>query len=323
MSNNTIKLPDLDDIHAAAKRIAPYCVRSPLLPLETGRRASDIYLKLENLQHIGVFKMRSISNILLCAEPEELERGVYTLASGNGGLGLAWLARELEINARIYAPLSAQPKLVEKMKLYGASVKLMDDAEWWQLIVDKGHPDENRFYVDAVRSEAALAGNGTVALEILEQLPAVENIIVPFGGGGLACGIATVIKALKSATRLIVAECDSATPVQAALEAGRPVQVETRPSFITSSRAPIVLEDMWPLLAEFVDESIVVSADQVADAVRILFNEKHVVAEGSGALPLAAALADDNIKGKTVCLVSGGNIDSAMMSTILARQTPA
>ena len=323
MSDHNIQLPGLEDVQEAAKRIAPWCVRTPLMPLDLADPASEIYLKLENIQQIGVFKARAICNILLSADPTELEKGVYTLASGNGGLGLAWMARELELQARIYAPESAQATLVDRMRQLGSTVELMPGDEWWQLIVNKGKPDDPGYYVDGVRSAAALAGNGTVVTELLEQLPGVENIILPFGGGGLACGIAVIIKALKSATRIIVAECETATPVTAALEAGKPVLVETRPSFVTSANAPTVLQDMWPLLSEFIDDSIVVSTDDVAEAVRTIFRETHVVAEGSGALPLAAALKGAGVKGKTVCLVSGGNIDASMMSTILAGETPA
>ncbi len=322
MSQDRIQLPDLEDVQAAARRIAPFCVRTPLMPFESDNPDVEIHLKLENIQQMGAFNARAICNVLLSAEPEQLEQGVYAVVSGNGGLALAWMARELDVSARIYARESTQPWLVQKIQGLGASVELIPEDTWWQLIMDRGHTEEKAYYVDSLFGAQALAGYGTVVTELLEQLPSVETIVIPFGGGGLACGIASVIKSLKSATRLIIVECDTATPLTSALESGNPVRVETRSSFITGTTAPAVLDDMWPLLSKLVDDSIVVSRDEVADAVRKILNEAHVAAEGAGALPLAAVLKDKSIKGKTVCLVSGGNIDADMMSTILAGKTP-
>lgn len=322
MKEGTITLPGLDDIYAAAKRLVPYNVRTPLVPLETADASKQIFLKLENLQHIGVFKVRCMGNILLSTAPETLENGVYTASSGNAGIGLAWMARELGIAARVYIPRSGPQSKLERMRRYGATIEVLDDDDWWQIILRAGHDADPGFYVDAVRSPVALAGNGTMAMEILEQLPSVENVVVPFGGGGVACGIGNMLKALKSSIRLIVAECETAAPVAAALDAGKPVNVETRPSFISGAGAPCVLAEMWPLVNELVEKSVVISQDQVADAIRLIFKERHVAAEGAGGLALAGALADAGIKGKTVCLVSGGNIDAAMMTTILAGATP-
>ncbi len=322
MSQDKIQLPGLEDVQAAAKRIAPWCVRTPLVRFETDNPDTEIHLKLENIQHVGAFNVRAICNILLAAEPAQLEHGVYAVVSGNGGLALAWMARELELSARVYMRDSTQTWMVEKIRKLGASVELIPEDAWWQLIMEKGHAGEKGYYVDSLFGTEALAGYGTVVTELLEQLPSVETIVIPFGGGGLACGISTIIKALKSATRLVIAECDTATPLSAALEAGKPVPVDTGPSFVTGTTAPAVLEQMWPLLNDFVDDSIVVSLDDIADAVRLIFSQAHVSAEGAGALPLAAALKGRGIKGKTVCLVSGGNIDAGMMSTILAGKTP-
>jgi threonine dehydratase len=177
-------------------------------------------------------------------------------------------------------------------------------------------------YIDAVRDPAALAGNGTIALEIVAQCPDVETVIVPFGGGGLSCGIAAALRALKPDARVVVAESEAATPLTAALQAGRPVTVEMQSSFISGAGAQSVLAEMWPLVSELIDDTIVVSVSAVARAIRILFARNKVIAEGAGAIATAAALAAGRDFGKTVCVVSGGNIDAEVMGAILQQQMP-
>jgi threonine dehydratase len=165
-----------------------------------------------------------------------------------------------------------------------------------------------------------MAGNGTIGLEIIEQAPDVDTVIIPFGGGGLSCGIAAAIRAMKPDTRIIVAESDAATPLTSALQAGRPVTVEMKPSFISGAGASCVLEEMWPLVSELVDDTVVVPVDDVVNAIRLLFERSKVIAEGAGAIALAAALANDGKFGKTICVVSGGNIDPQVMAAILRQQ---
>ncbi|MBT7953081.1 MAG: pyridoxal-phosphate dependent enzyme [Gammaproteobacteria bacterium] len=318
MTDPLIQAPNLDDIRTASELIAPHIVRTPILRLNSRKRENEIYLKLENLQPIGVFKVRSMGNILLSTDSDSLKNGVYTASSGNAGIGLAWMAEKLGLEARVYAPESGPQGKLSTMREFGAHVEIMGDDDWWQIIQNSGHPDDAGFYVDAVRSPAALAGNATMGLEIIEQLPDVDSIIVPFGGGGVACGIASAIRALKPDTKMIVAEAETAAPVTAALKRGEPVTVETRPSFISGAGAPSVLEEMWPLVKTMVDDTIVLPVAQVVAAVRLMFEQNHVVAEGAGALPVAAALSSQAPKGKTVCVVTGGNIDLEMMSKILS-----
>ena len=309
--------PALADIHRAAESLAPYIIRSPLLQLKPGGRSSEILLKLEHLQAIGAFKIRPMGNVLLNADSAALQKGVYTASSGNAGLGLAWMANELGLTATVYAPETAPPDKLAAMRQLGAEVQLLSADEWWQVIVNSGHPDAAGVYIDAVRDPSAMAGNGTIGLEILEQAPDVDTVMIPFGGGGLSCGIAAAVRAIKPDTRIIVAESDAATPLTAALQAGRPVTVEMKPSFISGAGASCVLEEMWPLVSELVDDTVVVPVDDVANAIRLLFERSKVIAEGAGAIALAAALAEDNKFGKTVCVVSGGNIDPQVMAAIL------
>jgi len=309
--------PTLDEIRAAANLLAPYIVRTPLLRLNVPDTPNELFLKLENLQPIGVFKVRSMGNAMLSAGEDALQSGAYTASSGNAGLGLAWMAQHLDIPATVYAPRSAPAAKLDAVRDYGASVQLLDDDEWWQIIQNGGHPKDPGLYVDAVRSSAALAGNATIGLEIIEDLPDVDSIFVPFGGGGVACGISSAIRAIKADARIIVAESDAATPVTAAFEEGRPVSVAMQPSFISGAGAPSVLAEMWPLVSKLVDGTVVTPVSEVAAAVKLMFEKNQVVAEGAGAIPVAGALANRAGFGKTVCVITGGNIDPNVMAKIL------
>jgi threonine dehydratase len=204
-------IPSLPEIRAAANLLAAHIIRTPLLRLNTAAAAAgEIYLKLENLQHIGAYKVRSMGNILLSADPYDLRNGVYTASSGNAGLGLAWMAQKMNIAARVYAPESSPAAKLDAIRKYGAQVHVLSHEEWWQIIETSGCATDPGLYVDAVRAPAALAGNATMGLEIIEQLTDVDRIIAPFGGGGLVCGIAAAVRALKPDTEIIVAESDAA-----------------------------------------------------------------------------------------------------------------
>ena len=312
--------PTLAEVRAAACLLAPYAIRTPLLRLNVPAGRGEIYLKLENLQPIGAYKVRSMGNVMLNQDAAALRDGVYTASSGNAGLALAWMAQRLGITARVYAATGSPAGKLDAIRHFGAEVRLLSHAEWWRIIENRGHPAERGQYADAVRDNLALAGNATIGLEIVEQLPQVDTIIVPFGGGGVACGIAAAVRALKAGTRIIVAESEAAAPATAAFQAGQPVTVAMQPSFISGAGAPSVLQEMWPLIQALIDDTRVVPVSGVASAIRLLAQHNHVVAEGAGAIPVAAALAERDSIGKTVCVVTGGNIDLEVLARILLQQ---
>ena len=320
MRDASLTLPTVDDVRLASKRLAPYIVRTPLLRLNLRDAPNKIYLKLENLQSIGAFKARPMGNIVLSTERNALRNGVYTASSGNAGLGLAWIAHQLGIGATVYAPDSGPAAKLEPARDLGARVRLVSNDQWWTIIENNGHPTDSGYYVDAVRSLSAMAGNGTIGLEIVEQLPEVDTVIIPFGGGGIACGIASVFDVLKPDTRIVVAESEAAAPLSAAFREGRPVRVTVQPSFISGAGAPTVLTEMWPLIRHVVDSTVVISVSDVAEAIRLMFLHNRVVAEGAGAIPVAAALSGNAGSGTTVCVVTGGNIDQRTFCNILNRQ---
>ena len=320
--NLAVEAPTLDEIRAAESRLTGLALRTPLIRLNYPDTTADIYLKLENLQPVGVFKIRCIGNILKSTDAQKLRRGICTASSGNSGLALAWLARHLDIPATVFMPETAPEGKRASIKQMGAEIKVLPYEDWWDIICKHGLPGEQGLYIDAVCDPAAIAGNATIALEILHDLPDVDTIIVPFGGGGVSCGIAAAVRALKPDTRVLAAESEMSTPFKSALEAGQVVTVDHEPSFISGIGSVSLLPEMWPLARHLLDGSIVSSLSAVANAVRILFESNRVVAEGAGATALAAALSLQ-ASGPIVCVITGGNIDKAHMITILEGGIPA
>lgn len=314
--------PSLDEIRAAEARLGGLALRTPLIRLNYPDTQADIYLKLENLQPVGAFKIRSLGNVIMSANAQQLRNGVYTASSGNSGYALAWLARRWGIAATVYVPDTAPEGKCASIRRMGAQIKVLPYVDWWDIICNHGTAGESGFFVDAVCDPAAIAGNATIGLEILHELPDVATIVVPFGGGGVSCGIASAVRALKPDTRMLAAESEMSTPCASALEAGQVVAVEHQPSFISGIGALSVLPEMWPLVRRMLDGSVVSSLRAVADAIQILFEFHHVVAEGAGAAALAGALSAD-AGGPVVCVITGGNIDRSHMITILEGGIPA
>jgi len=311
----------LDSIRAARDRIAGSVLRTPLVRLNADGPA-EIWLKLENLQAIGSFKLRGSGNAMRIASAQNLSRGVYTASAGNMAQGVAFNARRLGVPCTVVVPDNApQTKLEAIERLGGQIVKLPFDR-WWQVLVDHGYPGIDGLFIHPVADPAVIAGNGTIGLEILEDLPDVDRVIVPYGGGGLSCGIASAVKALKPSTAVYASEVETAAPLAASLAAGKPVSIDYTPSFVDGIGGKSVLPEMWPLVRSLLSSSLVVGLTAISEAIRLLVSRNRVIAEGAGASSLAAAMAEVPKSGKVVCVISGGNIDSGKLATILAGKTP-
>jgi len=311
----------LDDIRAAEKRISDSIVRTPLVRLNID--ASDIYLKLENLQPIGSFKLRGAGNAIAMAKPDDLARGVFTASAGNMAQGVAWHARRLGIKCTVVVPDHAPATKLEAITRLGATYIKVPFDEWWQVLVTRQFAGLDGFFVHSVSDPAVIAGNGTIGLEIVEDLPDVDTILVPYGGGGLSSGIATAVKALKPDTKVFACEVETSAAFAAALAAGEPTKIEYKASFVDGIGSGSVLAEMWPMVSTLLDGSIVMSLSDVAEAIRILAARNRVIAEGAGAAPVAAALAErknGNPGGKVVCVVSGGNIDLEKLAMIFRKE---
>jgi threonine dehydratase len=312
----------LEAIQAARERLAGTVLRTPLVRLNADNSPGEIFLKLENLQPIGSFKLRGAGNRILQAAPEELARGVWTASAGNMAQGVAWCARHLGLACRVVVPDTAPAAKVEAIRRLGAAIVATSFEVWLQVFESRRYPGMEGLFVHPFSDAAVLAGNGTIGLEILEDLPDVDTIVVPYGGGGLCCGIASAVRALRPGVRVYAAEVETAAPLAASWAAGRPVEVPYTPSFVDGIGAPRVFPEMWEAARRLLDGSRVASLRQVADAVRLLIERNHVVAEGAGAAPVAAALASQWNGRKVACVVSGANIDTAKLVRILQGEVP-
>jgi threonine dehydratase len=234
--------------------------------------------------------------------------------------GVAWAAREAGVPARVICPEGAPRAKLERVAALGAEIVPVTHEEWWQAMLDRGRDGVEGFFVHPVADEAVMAGNGTIGLEVVEDAPAFDAVIVPWGGGGLTTGIASAIKALRPEVRVVAAEPDTAAPLAAAFAAGEPREIEFEPSWIDGAGGRALLPGMWEHARELVDEAVALPLTEVEEAVRLLAARAHVVAEGAGALALAAALRRDD---RCVCIVSGGNIDADVYARILSRAAGA
>lgn len=316
--------PRPEEVRAAARRIAAHAVRTPLLAYggDAGRAPGPILLKLENLQPTGSFKVRAAANALASADPAARSRGVGTASAGNMARALAWVARRLGLACTVVVPDAAPAAKVRPVEELGARVVSVPFDEWWHALEEGGHRAIEGMFVHPTASADVVAGDATIGLELAEELSEMAAVVVPFGGGGLACGIATAVKAMRPATRVYAAEVDSGAPLAASLAAGRPVAVEHRRSFVDGIGAPGMLPSLWPMASSVLDGSIVVGLEQVAEAVRRLAAHNRVVAEGAAAAALAACMTGQAGEGPVVAVISGGNIDAAVLATILRGDLP-
>ena len=310
-------LPSLTDIQAARQMIKGSAIRTPLVKLNLKEAPAEIYLKLENLQPIGSFKIRGATNAIGHLSPETLARGVLTASAGNMAQGVAWRARELGIPCTVVAPNSAPDTKVKAVERLGGRVIKVPFEEWWRAFETRTFPGVDATFIHAFDDVNVMAGNGTIALEIIEDLPAVDAVVVPWGGGGLTCGIAAGMRALKSKCRIYAAEVATAAPLAPSLAAGSPVAVDYQPSFVDGIGAKVVFPQMLARAQQLIDGALVAELDEVGSALRLLAERNRVIAEGAGACALACALAGKAGAGKVVCIVSGGNIDFARLCEIL------
>jgi threonine dehydratase len=312
----------LKDIRAAYERVKGVAMDSPLVRLNVDDAPAEIFLKLENLQPIGSFKLRGAGNVLKLADRKVLEKGVWTASAGNMAQGVGWYAREMGLDCTIVVPDHApETKLAAIGRLGGRIVKV-PAADWFQILVDHGYEGMEGFFIHPVCNRDVIAGQGTIGLEIFEQLPDVEVVIIPYGGGALSSGIASALRALKPDVKAYAVEVSTAAPLAPSLGAGEPVEVEYHASFVDGMGAPFLFPEMWPLVRQLLDGSLVVTLQDIAQAIRVLVERNRVVAEGAGAASVAAALAGKAGEGKVVCVVSGGNIDTDKLVKILQGEIP-
>jgi threonine dehydratase len=310
----------LEDFRAARERIAGDIIRSPLLPVSQATRS--LRLKAECLQPLGSFKIRAAANALSVLDTRELERGVATASAGNFAQGLALAARRRGIPLTVHAPDNAASVKLEAIRNLGAAVVPHPFNDWWEIMTTRRTGVDDGTFVHPVCEAGVIVGNGSIGLELAEDWPEVDTVIVPFGGGGLSSGIALALRASGSRARIIACEVETAAPLQPAMKAGSPVRIERKPSFVDGIGSNGVLPQMWPIVSRLIDDVIVVSVSEVAAAVRELALRHRLVAEGAGAAAYAAAMSA-SCRGKNVAaVISGGNIEPHKLVRILEGEVP-
>lgn len=335
----------LADIQAARARLVDV-PRTPLVRLNVDDAPAEILLKLENLQPIGSFKLRGAGNAMLLAGRDRLADGVWTASAGNMAQGVAWHAWRMGVSCRVVVPDHAPETKLAAIRRLGAEIIKIPFSEWAQILRAHRYDDMRGLFIHPVSDPAVIAGNGTIGLEIFEDAPDVDTVLIPYGGGGLSCGIASALRALKPGLGIFACEVETAAPLAASLAAGTPTDVPYTPSFVDGIGAPFVLPEMWPLASSLLDGSLVMTLAEIAAAIRTLAERNRLIAEGAGAAPVAAALTSRAVLskraalasraalthraaragraggGKVVCVVSGGNIDAATLTRILAGEIP-
>jgi threonine dehydratase len=305
------------EIEKARARLAGLVARTPVVQCAAATAGTRVHLKLENLQPAGSFKLRPIGNAILSRPPDTLVAGAHTFSSGNSALALAWMAKRIGTTATAVVPEGTTESKLALLRAADARIVAQPFAQWWDAVTSGHDPQFASAYIDALRDPAAFAGNGTIALEIIEDLPDVDAIFVPFGGGGLACGIANALRAAQRATKVVVCELETAHPFKSAREAGGPVDAPCDPGFVTGVGFGSVLPEMWPVADRLVDDTLTVSLNEVVQAIKLLAESNKVIAEGAGAIAVAAALSNRHRFRNVCAVVSGGNLDPALLTKIL------
>ncbi len=309
--------PSLEAVLEARQAIAGTAIRTPLVRLHESSGSTEIYLKLENLQPIGSFKIRGAANAMARMSADQLRRGVVTASAGNMAQGVAWCARERGVPCTVIAPDTAPETKVRAVERLGGSVRKVSFEEWWRAFEERAYPGVEGAFVHAFDDLDVMAGNGTIGLELLEDLPDLDAVVIPWGGGGLACGIASVIRAQKPAVRIYAAEVATAAPLIASWKAGSPQTIQPQRSFVDGVGGKSVFPVMFDRARRLLDGSLVAEVEEVAFALKLLAERNRIVAEGAGATPVACALAGRAGAGKVACIVSGGNIDLTRLVEIL------
>jgi threonine dehydratase len=312
----------VEEIRRAQKVLEGTAIRTPLVRLDVDSDA-EIWLKLELLQPVRSFKIRGAGNAILQATDAELAGGVLTASAGNMAQGVAYAARLRGVPATIVVPEHAPQTKIDSIERYGGRVIRVPYEEWWQVLVTGRYEGASGLFIHPVDNDRVMAGNGTIGLELLEQLDDFDTVAVPYGGGGLVTGIASAVKAARPDVKFFAVEPETGAPATATREAGTPTAVEYVPSFVDGSGSRELIPRVWEQASQLLDGAVAMPIPAVAEAVRLIAERARVIAEGAGALATAAALAG-RLGGakKVVCIVSGGNIDPAVLSRILIGEQP-
>ena len=308
-------------IRSAQERIKDIAIRTPLVRLNMEDTPAEVFLKLENLQPIGSFKIRGAGNAMRMADKAQLDQGVWTASAGNMAQGVAWCARQLGLKCTVVVPDTASEAKLAAIERLRAEIVPVPFLDWLEIYRTCQYEGMEGLFIHAFSDPAVMAGNGTIALEILEDLPDVDTVIAPYGGGGLSCGVAAAFRHFKPDTRCLAAEVKTAAPLSASFAAGEMVEVEHTPSFVVIG-VPFLYPEMWAFAQQLLDGALVSTLEEIAASIRLLADRNSMIAEGAGAASVAAAISGQAGSGKVVCVVSGGNIDAEKLARIFSGEIP-
>lgn len=308
----------LAEIEDARPRIEGTIIRTPLVKLELGPDQPDIRLKLENLQPINAYKLRGAANAVAKLTDADRKKGVWTVSAGNAGQGVAYAARKAGVPCTVVAIKTAPQSKLDRMRALGARLELVSYEVAWQTLDARAYPGVEGTFVHPFDDQDFIAGHGTMGLEIMEDAPDTAAVICAIGGGGLITGVGSAVKAINPSIKVWGAEPETAAPYAYSLQKGSPQTFPNwKASFVDGAGGQSVFPRMWERMRPVVDGSIVVTLDQTKNALKMLAEKTRVIAEGAGALSLAAALTGKAGKGPIVCVVSGGNIDLSKFCEIV------
>jgi threonine dehydratase len=312
----------LSEIREARARIANFIVRTPLLRLDLGPGYPDIRLKLENLQPTNSYKLRGAVNAVAMLSEADRQRGVWTISAGNAGQGVAYAARQAGVPCKVVVIETAPASKIERMRALGAELVLVSYAAAWKALGDRDFPGMDGTFVHPFDDHNFIAGHATMGLEIFEDAPDAAAVIAGIGGGGLITGVASALKALNPEIKVWGVEPETAAPTALSLSMGSPqVFKDWKSSFVDGAGGQSLFPRMWQRMQPVMDDCIVVSLDETRRAMRLMADKTRIIAEGAGALPLAAALSGKAGQGPIVAIVSGGNVDLAKFFAFIS--TPA
>jgi threonine dehydratase len=304
---------ELADIEAARERIKGTVLRTPLVKFDEG-----IYLKLENLQPTNSYKIRGAANAVARLSEDERAKGVWTISAGNAGQGVAYAARAFGVPCSVVAIETAPQTKLDRMHALGATIIPVSYTDAWKAAEAHAFDGMDGTFVHPFDNQDFIAGHGTMGLELVEDLPDVRTVICAIGGGGLVTGVGSAVKALRPEAEIVGAEPETAAPYAFSLEQGAPGKfAEWQASFVDGAGGQSVTERMWQRMRPLADRSIVVTLDETRQAMRSIAEKSRTIAEGAGALSLAAALTGQAGDGPIVCVVSGGNIDLAKFAELV------
>ena len=310
----------IEDIEEARSRIAGTAIRTPLVKLDVEPNAPEVWLKLENLQPTNAYKIRGAANAVARLSDEERARGVWTISAGNAGQGVAYAARKFGIPSTVVAIETAPQTKLDRMRALGATIVPVSYQDAWKAAESHEFPGLEGTFIHPFDNHDFIAGHGTMGLEILEDLPQVRTVIGAIGGGGLITGVGSAIKARSPDVKVLGAEPETAAPYAYSLRAGSPQWFpDWQASFVDGAGGKSVTERMWQRMGAVTDGAITVTLDQTRDAMRLIAEKARTIAEGAGALSVAAALTGQAGDGPIVCIVSGGNIDLSTFTELVTR----